>query len=306
MTDAARAGRVLVVGSLNADLVVRTERLPGPGRTVTGSALRVLPGGKSANQAVAAALLGADVTLIGAVGADGHGDLLLAAAAGRGVDVSGVRRAEEATGTAVITVDGAGENTIVVSPGANGTLAPQDVPDEAIARTAVVVMALEVPMVTVTAVARRATAAGATVLLNPSPWVPLPPELLVAVDILVLNEHEMAALVPGVEPGRWPQARAALTAAGVGAGVVTLGAAGAVVLGEEPVTVPAVPVRAVDTTGCGDAFTGALAAALARGESLEEAARAGALAGAFAATRSGAQTSYATAAELAAFQGNAG
>lgn len=303
MTDAARGGRVLVVGSLNADLVVRTAALPGPGQTVSGSELRVLPGGKSANQAVAAALLGADVALIGAVGADGHGDLLLAAAADRGVDVSGVRRAPGATGTAVITVDDAGENTIVVSPGANGTLTPEDVPDEAIARAAVVVMALEVPMATVTAVAGRASAAGATVLLNPSPWVPLPADLRAAVDVLVLNEHELAGLVPGAEPGRWGQVRAALTAAGVRACVVTLGADGAVVLGEEPVTVPAVRVRAVDTTGCGDAFTGALAAALARGESLEAAARAGTRAGAFAATRVGAQTSYPTAAELADFTG---
>lgn len=306
MTDAARGGRVLVVGSLNADLVVRTAALPGPGQTVSGSELRVLPGGKSANQAVAAALLGADVALIGAVGADAHGDLLLAAAAGRGVDVSGVRRAPEATGTAVITVDDQGENTIIVSPGANGSLAPGDAPDAAIAAARVVVLALEVPMATVIEVARRAAEAGATVVLNPSPWAPIPAELLAAVDVLVLNEHELAALVPGAQPGRWPDVRAALTAAGVGPCVVTLGAAGAMVLAGAPVAVPPVPVRAVDTTGCGDAFTGALAAALARGESLEDAARAGARAGAFAATRVGAQTSYPTAEELVAFVADEG
>ena len=306
MSADAAGGRVLVVGSLNADLVVRTARLPGPGQTVAGSELRVLPGGKCANQAAAAALLGADVALIGAVGADSHGDLLLAAAADRGVDVSGVRRALVPTGTAVITVDDQGENTIIVSPGANGSLAPDDVPDAAIAAARVVVLALEVPMATVTEVARRAAEAGATVVLNPSPWAPIPAELLTAVDVLVLNEHELAALLPGIEPGRWPEARAALTAAGVGACVVTLGAAGAMVLAGEPVVVPPVPVRAIDTTGCGDAFTGALAGALARGEPLEAAARAGARAGAFAATRVGAQTSYPTAEELVAFVGEEG
>ena len=298
--------KVVVVGSLNADLTVRTERFPQPGETLAGSELVIVPGGKSANQAAAAAILGADVVLFGAVGADPHGDLLVAAAADAGVDASRVlRRAGTATGTAMIVVDAAGENTIIVSPGANGTLAPSDLPADLFDGAAVLCLSLEVPLPTVQAAARQARTAGVPVLLNLSPYREVPAELLADTDVLLLNRHE-AALVTGLPDAGWPETMAALDRLGVTRAVVTLGADGAVVLdaAAEPDaqvrTVPAVPVDAVDTTGCGDAFTAGLAASLAAGADLPAAAALAARAGAVAATGYGAQSSYGPLAGLAA------
>ncbi|MCC3284046.1 ribokinase [Arthrobacter caoxuetaonis] len=290
--------KVVVVGSLNADLTVRTERFPQPGETLTGSELVIVPGGKSANQAAAAAILGADVVLCGAVGADGHGDLLLEAAAGAGVDISAVvRREGTATGTAMIVVDAAGENTIIVSPGANGTLQGSDLPASLFTDAAVLCLSLEVPLETVVAAAESAHSAGAQVLLNLSPYRDVPRDLLALTDVLLVNVHEAGQLSGIGDPAAdWPAVTQSLATRGIGRAVVTLGAGGSVVLdpSSQPAVqaIPATPVDAVDTTGCGDAFTAAVAARLARGSTLAEAAAFASRAAALAAAGPGAQTSY--------------
>ncbi|WP_081416847.1 ribokinase [Arthrobacter castelli] len=304
------SGRVLVVGSLNMDLTVRTERHPAPGETLAGSELVLAPGGKSANQAAAAGVLGADVVLLGAVGADGHGDMLLDAARQASVDVSAVlRREETSTGTAMIVVDAAGENTIVFSPGANGTLKPEDVRTELFDDAAVLCLCLEIPMDTVLAAARTAAGTGTQVLLNLSPYQSAPDELLALTDVLLVNTHEAAQVLGreslegmgagGPDTSGWEAVLAGFGRLGVPRAVVTLGADGAVVLDAtadvgsriQPIAPTAVDV--VDTTGSGDAFTAAIAQQLAEGAALTDAAHVAARAGAMAATRSGAQSSYA-------------
>lgn len=292
---------IVIIGSLNADLTVRTARLPHGGETVPGSPLTVQPGGKSSNQAAAAALLGASVQLVGAVGSDAHGSLLLDAARQAGVDVSKVvTLPDAATGTAVIIVDEHAENIIVTSAGANGKLVPSLVPDEVLREARVVCLALEVPLPTVTHAAVTAAASGAEVVLNLSPYQPVPRELMEAAGLLVLNEHELTQLVgfDAEETRRddcWEEVRTALADRGVRRAVVTLGAAGSVVIdGDEVTRLTAPRIVAVDTTGSGDAFTGALAAGLAGGIDLVSAARMGGDAGAYAATGHGAQSSYPT------------
>lgn len=299
--------RIVVVGSLNADLVVRTARFPQPGETLTGSELAVIPGGKGANQAVAAGRLGGDVTMIGAVGDDAHGSLLLDSLSSSGVDVTRIaRRDDVATGTAVITVDDAGENTIIVSPGANGTLTPDRIGEAwtTLDGAGVVCLCLEVPIDTVLETARRGAAAGALVLLNLSPYGPVPEELLQATGVLLVNEHEAADLA-GVDPEEsgWEATAAALRAHGIRRAVITTGAAGSVVIDGDatPTAVPSPVVDAVDTTGCGDAFMGALALRLAAGDALVEAARFASTVGSYAATGAGAQASYPDREQLAAF-----
>ncbi|MFG2308529.1 ribokinase [Streptomyces sp. NPDC048566] len=293
---------LLVVGSANADLVVRVERRPGAGETVLGSDLAVHPGGKGANQAVAAARLGARTALLARVGDDGHGRLLLDAQRAAGVDTVGALVGGAPTGVALITVDPSGDNSIVVSPGANGRLAPADVRAAASLFQAarVVSVQLEIPLETVAEVV-RSLADGSRLVLNPSPPRPLPPEVLAACDPLIVNEHE-ARVIAGDGLGDSPEDWAtALLALGPRSVVVTLGAAGALVAERAGprVRVPSVPVEAVDTTGAGDAFTAALAWRLGRGESLAEAARYAARVGAVAVTRAGAQESFPTAAEVA-------
>ena len=294
------AGKVVVVGSLNADLTVRTDRFPSPGETLNGSELVIVPGGKSANQAAAAAILGADVRLFGAVGADGHGDLLLKAAADAGVDASRVlRRTDTATGTAMIVVDAAGENTIIVSPGANGTVTGAELPADLFDDAAVLCLSLEVPLEAVAAAAQAGHDAGATVLLNLSPYREVPAELLALTDVLLVNAHEAAQVSGLADPAAdWEAVMAAFARLGIHRAVITLGGDGAVVLdgtaeGADRI-VAAAPTRvtAVDTTGCGDAFTAATAARLAAGDSLPAAAEFAARAGALAATLPGAQSSY--------------
>lgn len=295
---------IVVVGSLNADLTVRTARLPQGGETVSGSPLSVQPGGKSANQAVAAALLGSSVHLVGAVGADAHGSMLIDAAKRAGVDVSNVvTPADAVTGTAVIMVDDHAENVIVISAGANGELAPAHVPAGLLREASVVSLALEVPLSTVTHAAVIAAAAGAEVVLNLSPYQPVPHELLEATSLVVLNEHELAQLTGvGAVTGDWEQTRALLADETVTRAVVTLGAAGCVVIDGAQVTrLPAPKVAAIDTTGSGDAFTGALAVGLASGLDLVSAATLGVQAGAYAATGHGAQASYANEDRLSAW-----
>ncbi|MFE7404642.1 ribokinase [Isoptericola sp. NPDC057559] len=301
MTGRPAGGRILVVGSMNADLGVRTGRLPLPGETVVGSALEVGPGGKSSNQAAAAARLGATVTLVGAVGDDPYARLLLDAATTAGVDVAGVVAVPgTTTGTALVVVDDAGENTIVVSPGANDRLRPEDLPGHLFAGASVVCLALETPTATVVRAAGAGAAAGATVVLNLSPYRPVPAELLRATTVLVVNEHELACL-PGApsDTSDGEAVRRFLATLGIPGAVVTLGARGALVATTDGVVhLDAPRVEAVDTTGSGDAFTGALATGLAEGLSLADAARLGNAAGARAATRPGAQSSYPTRREV--------
>ncbi|MEV4436752.1 ribokinase [Streptomyces sp. NPDC049585] len=294
---------VLVVGSANADLTVRVDRRPGPGETVTGGDLVESAGGKGANQAAAAARLGARTALLARVGDDAHGQLLLDAQRQAGTDVRHVLVERGArTGTATIVVGPDGDNAIVVSPGANARLSPADVTAARalVAASAVVSLQLEVPARTVRAAAAVAEEEGARVVFNPSPApASVDQQVLAVADPLVVNEHEARQLsqAAGDTAEEWA---AELRRRGARSVVVTLGAEGALVLGADgrPVRVPGVPAEVVDTTGAGDAFTGALAVRLAGGASLEEAARFAVRVGAVAVTRPGAQPSYPTAQEL--------
>ena len=281
---------VTVVGSLNEDVVVTVERLPGRGETVIGSAVAVLPGGKGANQAAAAGRLGAGVHMVGRVGADPAAGRQLAALADAGVNVGRVQRTDGApTGTATIPVEAdGGENLIVVVPGANGELTATDVDVESVHRAGVLLLQLEVPL---PAVQAAAAATRGTVVLNPAPPRTLPAELLARVDVLVPNEHELVRLA-GAAPGERTPAELADLAHGLAPSVVvTLGSRGAlVVTGDEPALLQAPPpVTPVDTTGAGDAFCGALCSALDRGQALAEAVRYAVTAAALSTTGPGAR-----------------
>ncbi|MPY32241.1 ribokinase [Streptomyces adustus] len=310
---------VCVVGSINADLSVVTEHLPQPGQTVRGGGLVVGSGGKSANQAVAASRLGASVSMVGAVGHDEHGGILRDALERDGIDITRVRSfSDVATGTALITIDREGENTIVVSPGANGVLGERDVElaQETIARAAVLGLAFEVDDRVVLTAARIAHSSGGRVVLNPSPYRTPHPDLLAMVDLLVVNELELADMVGAdVTAKPWEDiCRALFERFGIRSTVVTAGARGAVVLshgdGTGPdaqahvVPIAAITVDAVDTTGCGDAFLGAVLAGLADGRTVVDAAHKAAAVAAYAATRRGAQSSYPTDAEVQALLGS--
>ena len=305
------ASGVVVVGSLNADLTITTDRLPSAGETVAGHDFAIRPGGKGANQAVAAVRLGSASSLVGAVGDDVHGNMLVQAADRDGIDTDSiVRIAGTSTGVAVIEVDANGENSIVVFPGANGRLAPHHVEQEAerIAAAAVVCLCLESPLETVVAAARLGHKAGAIVMLNLSPFREVPAEVLADADLLVVNEHEAAQLLGSTDPSLdWEATARGFTARGVRDVVVTLGARGSMVIQGGPenlpvlTPIPAAPTSVVDTTGCGDAFTGALADSLARGEGLVAAARRAAVVASMAAATEGAQDSYPTLSEVNAY-----
>ncbi|MCF4138415.1 ribokinase [Streptomyces sp. Tue 6430] len=309
---------LLVVGSANADLVIGVERRPAAGETVLGSDLAVHPGGKGANQAVAAARLGARTALLARLGDDAYGRLLLDSQRAAGVDTAGVLVGGAPTGIALITVDPSGDNSIVVSPGANGRLTPDDVRAAAgLVRASRVVSAqLEIPLETVVEVVRN-LAPGSRFVLNPSPPRPLPDEVLAACDPLIVNEHEAKVILGAAGAGTATAGEAAaeqtaagdrpeewarlLLAKGPKSVVVTLGPQGALVASAEGVErVAAVKVDAVDTTGAGDSFTAALAWKLGAGSSLAEAAAYAARVGAVAVTRRGAQESFPTAAEVTA------
>ncbi|MBZ9643154.1 ribokinase [Streptomyces sp. PSKA30] len=294
---------LLVVGSANADLVIGVERRPAAGETVLGSDLAVHPGGKGANQAVAAARLGARTALLARVGDDAHGRLLLDSQRAAGVDTVGVLVGGAPTGVALITVDPSGDNSIVVSPGANGKLTPEDVraAGSLFHASRVVSAQLEIPLETVVE-AVRSLGPDSRFVLNPSPPRPLPQEVLAACDPLILNEHEAKVILGdalvGDDPADWARI---LLARGPRSVVVTLGAEGSLVADSQGVTrVPSVKVDAVDTTGAGDAFTAALAWKLGAGASLAEAAAYAARVGAAAVTKQGAQESFPTAGEVAA------
>nr|BFD95291.1 ribokinase [Kitasatospora sp. Xyl93] len=295
---------VLVVGSANVDLVIGVERRPGAGETVLGSDLAVHPGGKGANQAVAAARLGARTALLARVGDDANGRLLLESQREAGVDTEGVLVGGAPTGVALITVDPSGDNSIVVSPGANGRLTPEDVRAAGpLFRASRVVSAqLEIPLESVVEVVRQLPS-GTRFVLNPSPPRALPAEVLAACDPLIVNEHEARVILGGGAVGDDPAAWVRdLLASGPESVVVTLGSQGALVAsaGGEVVRVAPVKVDAVDTTGAGDSFTAALAWKLGAGAPLAEAAAYAARVGAVAVTRRGAQESFPTAEEVEA------
>ncbi|WHT19487.1 ribokinase [Crossiella sp. CA-258035] len=295
---------IVVVGSANADLVTTVARRPAAGETVLGSDLRVSPGGKGANQAVAAARLGAGVAFLGAVGDDEHGQLLLESMRSAGVRTEHVRTPDRPTGIAHITVTPDGENSIVVSPGANGTLTTADIDRAAsvIAISTVVLVSLEVPMPAALRAIELARAAGVRTVLNLSPPGPLTADALAALDPLIVNEHEAGWLL-GAETtsADGPALAEALLALGPRSVVVTLGGRGAVVATPDCVSTVAAPrVSAVDTTGAGDAFAGALAARLSAGDELLAATGFAVRAAAISVTRPGAQPSYPTRGEVRA------
>jgi ribokinase len=299
--------RIAVVGSVNADMVIKAARLPAPGETVAGGRFVMTPGGKGANQAVAAARLGAEVTLIAKVGRDPFGDQAIAGFEREGIHTDRILRdAESATGIALIIVDDSGQNLIAVASGANHRLMPDDVDMSAAAvRDAdALLLQLEIPLATVVRAAQIAAHAGVPVILDPAPAMPLPPELLRIVDYLTPNEFEASRLT-GEEirdaASAWPAAER-LLATGVRHAVVTLGAGGALLAdSNSPLLIPTAAVEAVDTTAAGDAFNGALAWGLARGLAPKDAARDACLAATLSTTRLGAQTSLPTLKELQEF-----
>ena len=282
---------VTVVGSLNEDVLVTVGRLPGRGETVIGRDVTLAPGGKGANQAAAAARVGRVVAMVGRVGDDAAAERQRAALISVGVDVAGVHTTPGVpTGSATIPVeDGTGENLIVVVPGANGRMTPEDAGMGVVVFADVVLLQLEIPMA---AVCAAAAAARGTVMLNPAPAQPLPDGLIAQVDILVPNEHELVQLA-GANPGERSPAELAELARSVAgcAVVVTLGARGALVVpADGPVLLQGPPaVTAVDTTGAGDCFCGALAQALARGTDLPGAVRYAVTAAALSTTGPGAR-----------------
>ncbi|MFF7932563.1 ribokinase [Streptomyces sp. SAI-126] len=281
---------IAVLGSTNMDLVAYVEKAPRRGETVSGREFRTIPGGKGANQAIAAARAGATVSMIGAVGNDGFGTRLRSTLEHSGVTTDHLRTVEGPTGTAHIVVDDEGGNAIVVVPGANGTvdhLVPGD--EGLIASADALLLQLEIPLAAVLAGAQKARSHGVRTILTPAPVQPLPPELLAATDLLVPNEHEAATLTGRTDP--FAAGTALLDR--VPRVVITLGAAGSLYLTRdaEPLVVPAPRVTAVDSTGAGDTYVGTLAVALGEERPIREAMAWAATAAALSVQREGASAS---------------
>jgi len=296
-------GRVFIAGSINMDVVATADRHPRVGETVAGNAVLYFPGGKGANQAVAAAKLGAATTLIGRLGADAFGQELRGFLGAQGVDLAFVKdTAEVHTGTAIITIANA-DNTIVVVPGANAHVSAEDVAAPALAKGDVAVSQFEIPRPAISAFFERARAAGATTILNPAPAMRFAPELLGLVDILVLNETELGFLA-GIELRDTDDYARFVEAARSLAGddrivCVTLGKRGVLaLLNGAPLTVAGREVRAVDATGAGDCFVGALASQLASGRAIRDALGYANAAASICVQRMGAAPSMPTAAEV--------
>jgi ribokinase len=299
-------GRVFVAGSINMDVVATAERHPRLGETVPGREVLYFPGGKGANQAVAAAKLGAVTVLIGRVGADAFGHDLRAFLEAQGVDLAYVRDTPEAhTGTAIITVANA-DNTIVVIPGANALVSAADVTMPLLAKGDVAVSQFEIPLPAINAFFKRARAAGATTILNPAPALPFDRQLLDLVDILILNESELGFVARTELRDTDDHARfigaARLLQAGTDKTIcVTLGKRGLVALVDgEPLIIPGRAVKALDATGAGDCLVGAVAAQLANGEPIRDAFGYANIAASICVQRMGAAPSMPTASEVSA------
>jgi ribokinase len=296
---------ILVVGSLNADLVVRAPRFPQPGETISGEDLQIIPGGKGANQAVAAARQGASVSMLGGVGNDSFGPALINNLKQNHVDTSHVQiDSQSATGTAIIVVDPNGQNSIVLSPGANGNVNPADVNAVSFSDHKLLLLQLEIPIEAVTAAAQRAKESGVRVLLNPAPARTLPDELISLSEFILPNETELSLLTnqPVNDISSAEHAARILLERGAQNVIVTLGANGALIVSSQQVThVNTYKVEVVDTTAAGDAFIGGFASALLQNRSLEEAVRYGCACGALATTKFGAQPSLPTKTDVEKF-----
>lgn len=295
--------KIVVVGSANVDLVARVPALPIPGETVLGSEFVQVMGGKGANQAVAAAKLGAEVSFVAAIGIDTYGDACKTSYRSVGIDTRFLQRTQDAaTGIALIGVAASGENSIIVVPGANSHLRSFHVDDaaDAIRNADALMVQLEIPAETVGRAVAIAHAAGTRVILNPAPFRKLSPDLLRQINVLTPNLTEAEQLLGNVL-GERKQLAEQICALGVENVVMTMGAAGAIAANTEGTyTVPAFPVDAVDSTGAGDAFNAGLAIALAEGANLREAAGFASAAAAVSVTRIGAQPSLPTRAEVEA------
>lgn len=293
---------IVVIGSLNADLVVRSSHFPRPGETILGEDLATIPGGKGANQAVAAARLGASVAMVGCVGRDAFGEMLIENLKQNHVDAGHIRRdPSAATGTAIITVDAGGENSIVLSPGANAKVDAKHIEPASLSGAKLLLMQLEIPMQTVMDCARMARQMRIRLILNPAPAREVPDELLGLADCLVPNETELALLAGKriSSSASLEGAAHALVSRGAANVIVTVGEKGALIVNHLGAKhVPSFPVKPVDTTAAGDAFIGGLAVALLHRKSLGDAVRYACACGALAATRFGAQPSLPTAQEV--------
>ncbi|NEN07696.1 ribokinase [Diaminobutyricibacter tongyongensis] len=276
-------GKVTVVGSANVDIVTRVARIPAPGETVTADSLEVYPGGKGLNQAVAARRAGADTQLVAAIGNDAHGKIIIDVVAGEQMNPTRLRREEGPTGTAFVTIDAAGENNIVIVPGANGTLRRLAEDErELIRASGVLVCQLEVPDSVVEDAVSTAWEAGTAVVLNPTPVRAVPAAILAAVDVLIVNEHEAEQLHASDLP--------------VPCVITTLGADGVKldIRGESSVRIDARKTISIDSTGAGDTFVGFFAAAIAAGADYETAARRASVAGSLSVEEQGAVPSIPT------------
>jgi ribokinase len=294
---------ITVFGSINLDLIGKVERLPRPGETVPGNGFSTAPGGKGANQALAARQAGATVRMVGAVGTDDFAELALALLRQGGVDLSRVRGADGPTGVALILVEANGENVIAVIPGGNSTVSEADAEALEFQPDDVLLLQIEVPVPAMAVVARRARSAGARVLLNFAPFRGDALALVREATHLVVNETECALLADalGVAQGSIEARARALSSQNSSTVIVTLGSDGVLAVeAGEVFAAPALAVAAIDTVGAGDTFCGYLAAALAEGQSLEKALRTSAAAGSLACTKSGAQPSIPKRAEVEA------
>ena len=305
---------ILVVGSLNADLVVRTPRFPQPGETISGEDLQVIPGGKGANQAVAASRLGANVSMLGRVGKDNFGDFLLDNLKANNVDTTLIQRDDASTGTAIIIVDADGQNSIVLSAGANGNVSSLDVASSPLStasfsdpstrsgrRFDLLLLQLEIPTPTVLSAAKLAKENGVRVILNPAPAKNIPDELISLADFIIPNETELRLLTGQTvnDTSSAEKAAHALLDKGAKNVIVTLGSKGALLVNNKTTShIDTYQVDVVDTTAAGDAFIGGLASRLLDSVSLLDAIRYGCACGALATTKFGAQPSLPTKQEV--------
>ena len=298
--------KILIFGSSNTDMTVKTPTLPAPGETVLGGVFTMSAGGKGANQAVAAKRVGGDVSFICKVGNDVFGDNSIKHYEAEGIDVSGILRSDKPSGVALITVDKDAENCIVVASGANLDFSDEDIKasEAALKSCDILLMQLEIPVPTVLQAARIAYEAGAMVVLNPAPYAELPEEIFKYISLFIPNETELASFsgMPVTDKDSAAAAAQVLFNKGVGKMIVTMGSKGSLILdGGEPQFVQARKVKAVDTTGAGDTYCGSICVALSEGKSLKEAAEFASAVSALSVTKMGAQTAIPSRAEAEAF-----